>query len=187
MYVSKALVISGLCTLIRSCPFFTLSSRRVRMSTTRPLASEMTGTSRLISGLTDPVTFNCAGASTRSAVINENCSGFSTVTRPVLLVSVTFAGGAAPSAGLNFFSHATGRRHTARYPAVVKKRLLVLIGWSFPHDLWNGAGICYRNGPFVVTRLLNAPTGCPVIQQQAANEKITKLRIWRDEVTWCLS
>ena len=61
------------------------------MATIRPLASEMAGTSRAISGLTDPVTFNCAGASIRFAVINENCSGFSTVTRPVLLVSVTFA------------------------------------------------------------------------------------------------
>jgi hypothetical protein len=68
----------------------------------------------------------------------------------VLLVSETFGGGAAPSAGLNFFSHATGRRHTARYPAAVKKRLLILIGWSFPHDLWNGAGACYRHDPLVV-------------------------------------
>src|ERR1700691_1976910 len=141
---------SGLCTLIRSCPFFTLSSRRVRISTTRPLASEMTGTSRAISGFTEPVTFNCAGASIRFAVINENCSGFSTVTMPALLVSVTFGGGAAPSAGLNFFSHAVGRRHTARYPAVVKKHLLVLIGWSFPRDLWNGVGNCYRHIRLVV-------------------------------------
>src|ERR1700691_2869294 len=144
---------SGLCTLIRSCPFFTLSSRRVRISTTRPLASEMTGTSRAISGFTEPVTFNCAGASIRFAVINENCSGFSTVTMPALLVSVTFGGGAAPSAGLNFFSHATGRRHTARYAAVVKKRLLVLIGWSFPHNLWNGTGVCYRHEPLIAVWL----------------------------------
>jgi hypothetical protein len=65
---------------------------------------------------------------------------------------------------LNFFSHATGRRHTARYPAAVKKRLLVLIGWSFPHDLWNGAGVCYRHDPLVVLRLINARKECPTIQ-----------------------
>src|ERR1700691_1097998 len=123
---------SGLCTLIRSCPFFTLSSRRVRMSTTRPLASEITGTSRAISGFTDPVTFNRAGASIRLAATNENCSGFSTVTTPVLLVSVTFAGGAAPSAGLNFFSHAVKERQRVRYPIVCKADLFFI---GEPHAL----------------------------------------------------
>ena len=34
---------SGLCTFSSSWPFFTLSSSRALMSTTRPLASEMTG------------------------------------------------------------------------------------------------------------------------------------------------
>jgi hypothetical protein len=46
----EALVMSGLCTLKSNWPFFTLSSSRALMSTTRPLASEMTGTSREMSG-----------------------------------------------------------------------------------------------------------------------------------------
>ena len=63
---------SGLCTLSSSWPFFTLSSRRALMSTTRPLASEMTGTSREMSGRTEPVAFSSAADSTPSAVASGN-------------------------------------------------------------------------------------------------------------------
>jgi hypothetical protein len=98
--------------------------------TIRPLAREIAGISRAISGVTDPVTSNRAGAFIRFAVTNVNCSGFSTVTRPVLPVSVTFACVAVPSAGLNFFSHAVSRRQTARYAAALQISLLAFISGS---------------------------------------------------------
>ena len=113
-YVSKALVMSGLCTLSSNWPFFTLSSRRARISTTRPLASEMTGTSRAMSGKTEPVTFNLLGASIAARRYQGKLLGLiDRDTRPVSPVSTTCAGGTAPLAGLNFFPHAGERKSTA--------------------------------------------------------------------------
>jgi hypothetical protein len=42
------------------------------MSTTRPLASEMTGMSREISGLTEPVAVSCEADSSFSACLQGN-------------------------------------------------------------------------------------------------------------------
>src|SRR5580700_6420428 len=67
------------------------------MSTTRPLASEITGTSSAISGKTDPVTSSSAGASYASALTRGNWSGLSTETRLISPVVTTLDVGGAPS------------------------------------------------------------------------------------------
>src|SRR5580658_3931461 len=102
------------------------------MSTTRPLAREMTGTSREISGLTVPVTFNSAGASTWSALIRGNRSGLLTVTKLISPVSTVCGDCGAPSAGLNFFSHAVSERQTMRQRELFKKDLFII---GSPHAL----------------------------------------------------
>src|SRR5579871_4626717 len=84
------------------------------MSTTRPLASDMTGTSRAISGLTVPVTRNCGCVSIWSAVARRKRSGLSTLTRPALPLEMTWAGGGAPSDGLELLLQATSSRAVAR-------------------------------------------------------------------------
>ena len=50
---------SALCTRSSSCPFLTVSPRRASISTTRPVAREITGTVLEMSGFTVPVTCNC--------------------------------------------------------------------------------------------------------------------------------
>src|SRR5271156_6120727 len=102
------------------------------MSTTRPLASEITGTSRAISGLTVPVTFNSAGASIWSAVTRGNRSGLLTVTKLISPVSTVCGDCGAPSLGLNFFSHAVSERHATRQKELFRKDLLIM---GSPHAL----------------------------------------------------
>src|ERR1039458_9857416 len=90
---------SGLCTFKSSWPFFTLSSRRALMSTTRPLAIEMTGISRAISGKTVPVAVNSEADSTWPAEDSGNLatSSLSIVIRFMSATWITWAGGGAPS------------------------------------------------------------------------------------------
>ena len=91
---------SGLCTFKSSCPFFTLSSRRALMSTTRPLASEMTGTSREMSGKTAPVAVSSDGRLDLARPWmrgNLLTSLLSMVIRFMSGTWMTCAGGGAPS------------------------------------------------------------------------------------------
>ena len=66
---------SALCIRIKSCPLVTASPSFARISTTRPEASEMTGTFRETSGVTAPVTCNSGAASCLAALTTGNCSG----------------------------------------------------------------------------------------------------------------
>src|SRR5579859_2356350 len=69
------------------------------MPTMRPDASEMTGTVREISGLTEPVTASVEGARCSTAVNRRKLSGWSTENRLALKSGTTFAaGGASDSA-----------------------------------------------------------------------------------------
>ena len=90
---------SGLWTLSSSWPFLTLSSRRALISTTRPLAIEITGTSRAMSGKTVPVAVNSEADSIWPAVASGNLAASlpSIVIRFMSATWITCAGGGAPS------------------------------------------------------------------------------------------
>ena len=60
---------SALCTLSRTWPFLTVSPRRASISTTRPVASEITGTVLEMSGVTVPVTLSSGAAMCSTAAI----------------------------------------------------------------------------------------------------------------------
>src|ERR1035441_2482156 len=102
------------------------------MSTTRPLAREITGISLATSGKTAPVTFNSAGASRNSAATSGNCSGLSTDTRLMSPVGTIVVDGGAPSAGENSFLHAVREAKAARQ-IVAKKKDLLVIEHLVPH------------------------------------------------------
>ena len=82
----------------RAGPSFTVSPRRARMSTTRPEASEITGTVREMSGNTVPVTNNCDGAWYSVAVTIGYYSGCSTAKKEGSTPEITLAGGGASAA-----------------------------------------------------------------------------------------
>src|ERR1700678_982804 len=65
------------------------------MSTTRPDASEITGTVRAMSGITVPVTNNCDGAWYSVAVTIGYRSGCSTAKKETSTPEITLAGGGA--------------------------------------------------------------------------------------------
>src|SRR5580658_4898998 len=112
------------------------------MSTTRPLASEMTGISRAMSGNTEPVTFNSAGASRCSTWTKGNWSGLSTLTRLISPVCTTSGEGGAPSAGLNSFLHATDETQAAKQQE--NSRIdLVVIEHLVPYGKIHLAGCCH--------------------------------------------
>src|SRR5271154_7315550 len=82
-----------------SWPFFTVSPSRALMLTTRPVAIEITGTVRKMSGATTPVTTSCEDALRATATDNGNCSVLSTLTTLASAAASTFAGGGASAAG----------------------------------------------------------------------------------------
>src|SRR5260370_23487617 len=65
------------------------------MATTRPEASDRTGTLRAISGVTAPVTINSEAAGRAAASASGNCSGRSTVNRLTSTPGTMWAGGGA--------------------------------------------------------------------------------------------
>src|ERR1700733_424593 len=69
------------------------------IATTRPEASETTGTLRATSGVTVPVTTNSELEGRSTAVSSGNCSGRSTVNSAGSAPSMMFAGGGASAAG----------------------------------------------------------------------------------------
>src|SRR5579864_1809518 len=69
------------------------------MATTRPEASETTGTLRAISGVTVPVTTNSEFAGRSTPAARGNCSGCSTVNRAGSAPGTIFACGGASAAG----------------------------------------------------------------------------------------
>ena len=77
-------------------PFCTVSPSLALISTTRPVASEITGTVLLTSGVTTPVTFNVGAAKYSVAFTRGNCSGCSTVKRPTSSAFSTLGAGGAP-------------------------------------------------------------------------------------------
>src|SRR5271166_3498992 len=81
-----------------NCPFWTVSPRRARMATTRPEASETTGTLRETSGATVAVTTNSEVVGCAVASTSGNCSGWSTVNRLRSTSGTTVAGGGAAAA-----------------------------------------------------------------------------------------
>src|ERR1035437_1625974 len=83
---------SVLLTLNRSCPCFTSSPSRASISTTRPEASDGTGTCRDTSGVTTPVTFNSGEATYSPALARGNCSGWSTLKLLASMSGSTVAG-----------------------------------------------------------------------------------------------
>src|SRR5271155_4924958 len=85
-----------------SWPLLTVSPRRARISTTRPEANVTTGTVRVTSGYTDPVTTNFDGASYCAAVATGYRSGWSTEKCVTSRPGTTVAGGGASAAALFF-------------------------------------------------------------------------------------
>src|ERR1039457_5710740 len=69
------------------------------MATTRPEASETTGTLRATSGVTAPVTTNSEVVGRFTAAVSGNCSGSSTVNKLGSAPGTTLAGGGASAAG----------------------------------------------------------------------------------------
>src|SRR5580700_6521115 len=69
------------------------------MATTRPEASETTGTLRATSGVTVPVTTNSEVVERSTAAVSGNCSGWSTANRLGSAPGTMFAGGGASAAG----------------------------------------------------------------------------------------
>src|SRR5271154_4649156 len=90
---------SALWTRRRIWPFLTVSPRRARISTTRPVASEITGTVREISGLTDPVAMSFDVEMYAAAVASGNCSGWSTCTTLASCSCSTLVWGGASALG----------------------------------------------------------------------------------------
>src|SRR5208282_1412625 len=96
------------------------------MATTRPEASETTGTLRETSGVTAPVTTNSEAVGCAVAAASGKCSGWSTVKRLRSTSGTTLAGGGAAAAA------STGRLQP---PSIgntnkqTRKRPLVRILW----------------------------------------------------------
>src|SRR5579871_1043587 len=75
------------------------------MPTTRPVASETTGTFRAMSGVTVPVTTNSDNAGRSVAIARGNCSGCSTPNKPGSAANTTFGDGGASAVGSLCFVH----------------------------------------------------------------------------------
>ena len=68
------------------------------MAVMRPEASETTGTLRVMSGVTEPVTTNSELAGRLTAAASGNCSGWSTANSVMSTSGVTLVGGGASAA-----------------------------------------------------------------------------------------
>src|SRR5580704_17228320 len=124
---------SSLRTRSKSWPFLTVSPRRARMSTTRPEASEITGTFREMSGITVPVTNNCDGAWYSVAVTIGYRSGCSTAKKETSTPEITLAGGGASASAFTLSDLQPLVSEVAR--AIVNKQstgVLLFIEFSAP-------------------------------------------------------
>src|ERR1035441_9920485 len=86
----------------------------------------MTGTSRAMSGNTEPEACSWSATSTRSAAVSGNCSGLSTVTRFKLPVSTIGAEGGKPSAGFDCLLQPVIKARAVRQLAAATRDLLVI-------------------------------------------------------------
>src|SRR5579863_4105014 len=112
---------SELWTLNRICPFLTSSPNRALISTTRPVASDGTGTLRETSGLTTPVTFNSGAEACGSDATTGNWSGWSTFTRLASSSCSTLAAGGSSdlASAVTFWPHPASIVVRATHDSVV--------------------------------------------------------------------